>query len=495
MKKFIPKKVPIRIGHRFVAVLNKKDAHAFDLQPGDRVKLKNTSRVSEEITAMIDISENGEFKNGHIGLFSETYDELKVKRGDRIRISIMEKPKSIEYIKQKLDGKRLKANQIDEIIKDVIEDDLTEVELTYFVAATYFHGLSDQETAELTKAIVKHGTTLEFPDKVVVDKHCIGGVPGNRTTMVIIPTVGAAGLTMPKTSSRAITSPSGTADTMEVIANVTLEAKDLKRVVKKANAFIAWGGGVDIASADDHMIRVRHQLKIDPEGMLLASIMAKKFAVGSTHVLIDIPYGPQAKVSKKEGEHLKKRFEKIGKLLGMNTKVILTKAQQPIGNGIGPVLEVMDVMKVLKNEPDAPKDLKKKSAYMAGLILEMADKAEKGKGEEMALELIESGKAYEQMQKIIKAQGPTKYELRMAKNKTEILAPKSGKISKIDNKMISRIARIAGAPDDKQAGIYLHKKLNQKVKKGELMMTIYADSQERLDHIKELKLKSPISIR
>lgn len=492
---FSPIKIPIRTGHKFVAILNKHDAKIFDVMPGDRLKATN-KRSKQTITLQIDVSDNGEIKDKQIGLFAETWEELKTKRGDKIHLEIMETPLSIKYIKQKLDGEELNQKQIDEIVKDIIEDDLTDTELTYFVSASYLNKLNDQETAFLTKSIVKHGKTISFAKNYVMDKHCIGGVPGNRTTMIIIPIIAAAGLTMPKTSSRAITSPSGTADTMEVLANVTVPAPKLKQIAKKANGFIAWGGGVDIASADDKLIRVRHPLSLDPEGMLLASIMAKKFAVGSTHVLIDIPYGPQVKVKTIDrAKHLKKRFEKIGKLLGMKTKVILTTGEEPIGNGIGPSLEAIDVMKVLNQDPDRPKDLEEKAIYMAGLLLEMAKKSHKGRGKKLAKKLLKSKMALNQMQKIIKLQGKTKYKLQTGKFKTEIKATKSGKVSAIDNKLVSSIARIAGTPEDKYAGLYLHKKLGDRVKKGETLYTVYSSHKARLDQLEELKIKNPYTIK
>lgn len=491
---FIPKKIPIRTGHKYVIVLNKKNAHKYDLHPGDRLKAMN-KRNKEELTVIVDVSDNGDLAGNKLGVFAETYELLKIKRGDRIKLSILERPISIDFIKAKMDGATLTEKQLDEIVKDIIEDDLSDTEMTYFVAASYLNKLSDKETAYLTKAIVKHGKRIKFAKDKVMDKHCIGGVPGNRTTMVIIPIIAAAGLTMPKTSSRAITSPSGTADTMEVLSNVTIPAPKLKKIAKKAGAFIAWGGGVDIASADDQLIRVRHPLSLDPEGMLLASIMAKKFAVGSTHVLIDIPYGAQVKVkTKARAAKLKKRFEKIGKYLGMKVKVILTEGEEPIGQGIGPVLEAIDVMKVLRNEEDAPQDLREKSLEMAGILLEMAGAAKKRKGYKKAKILLDSGKALKKMEEIIKLQGPAKEKLTLGKYTLEYKSKKSGTVTKINNKLVSKIARIAGAPLDKQAGIYIHHKIGDKVKKGEALFTVYADSKARINQIEELRIKNPYKI-
>lgn len=483
----LPKLIKIKTGHKYIAVLDQETAHKLDLHPGDRVKLKNNSH---ELTALLDISEKT-FPKREIGLFAETYEKLNCVSGKKVDVTVAEKPPATALIRKKLDGQKLSNLEYDTIVKDIVEDDLSDIEMTYFVSGCYIHGLSDQETAALTRAIVKHGSRLSFgKNEIIMDKHCIGGVPGNRTTMVIIPIIAAFGLKMPKTSSRAITSPSGTADTMEVLANVRNEAPELRQIIKKVGGFITWGGGVDLAAADDNMIRVRHPLRLDPEGMLLASIMAKKHSVSANHVLIDIPYGPQVKVkTKKAAEHLKKRFLKIGKLLGMKVAVILSDGSQPIGNGIGPLLEAIDVMKVLKNEPGCPPLLKKKSLMMASILLELSGKVKKGQGVKKATEILESGQAYKKMQQIIEAQGKKPRLPKIGKFTYVVKAPKKGRVKHIHNKTIARIARVAGAPLAANAGIYLHKKLKAEVKKGDKLYTIYSANPERLKNSVEIVLQ------
>lgn len=492
--KLIPTKIPIKVGNKYIAVLNENNAHRLDLHPGDRIIVKNGSKG--EIRAMLEITENDEIRDTEIGLYTETWAKLKAKRGDRLTIKIAEKPISVIYIKEKLEGKTLDAKKIDEIIKDVVEEDLSDVEIAYFVSGCYIHGLSDKETVELTKAIVRNGGRLKFKKKIVLDKHCIGGVPGNRTTMIVVPIITSLGLTMPKTSSRAITSPSGTADTMEVITNVLNDSRRLQTIANKIGGFITWGGGVDLAAADDKMIKARHPLSLDPKGMLLASIMAKKHSVSSNHVLIDIPVGPQVKVkTMKAGKDLANDFKNIGKKLGMKVEVLISNGDQPIGYGIGPTLEAMDVLKTLNNEKDAPKDLLKKGTKMAGILLELCKKAKKGKGVKMAMEQIKNGKAYKQMMKIIKEQGPTNRKLRPGNFKKEVLAKKKGKVVGIQNKLLTHIARTAGAPKDPEAGVYLNKKLKDKVQKGELLYTIYADVKDRLKYTEEYGVDNVYTIK
>jgi thymidine phosphorylase len=477
-----PKKINIQVGNKYICLLNENMAHHLDLHAGDRVYIKNGDN---ETIAILDISP--QMKNGEIGLYNETWKKLKVIPGDkRVSAEIARKPESVLYIREKLDGKKLDAFKLNKIIKHVVNERLSDIEITYFVSGCYINGLDDEETVNLTEAIVNNGGRLKFNSKIILDKHCIGGVPGNRTTLITVPICAAAGLLVPKTSSRAITSPAGTADTMEVLANVTNDAKKLQQIANKIGAFISWGGGVDLASADDHMIQIRNPMSLDPQGMLLASILAKKHSVSATHVVIDIPYGPDVKVKNQmEAQPLKKRFEKIGKMLGMKIKVVLTDGKQPIGNGIGPILECLDVMKVLKNDPAAPQDLRKKSLFIAGTALELTGKAKPGKGIKMAEEILKSGKAFKKLEEIITAQGRTKTPLTPGKFTADIKAKNNGTVTYINNKMISHYARLAGAPINAGAGLFIHKFIGDKVKKGEALFTLYCENNGRLENTVE----------
>lgn len=476
-----PYKINIKTGGRFIAVLHEETAHKLDLHVGDRIDLRSDRT---EIIAMLDITSN-HFPKHKIGLFAEAFKALNLEPDDMIAIRASNKPKSLKYIREKLDGKKLSAEKINSIIKDIVNDGLTDVELTYFISGCYSHGLDDAETAALTKAIVKNGRKLEFKDKIVADKHCVGGVPGNRVTPILVSIMAASGVKMPKTSSRAITSPAGTADAVETVANVTINAHKLKKIADKTRGFMAWGGGVDLAAADDKMIRIRNPMSLDPEGMLLASIMAKKYSVSATHVLIDIPVGKTVKIgSYCQANHLKNRFLKIGKLLGIKMAVIITDGSQPIGNGIGPLLEMIDVIKVLKNAPDAPKDLREKSLLEARVLLELTGKAKKGQGFKIAKEILENGQALGKFNEIIEAQGRKRIR-KPAQFQLNVLAEKNGQICEINNKKIAHIARIAGAPKAATAGLFLRKKAGEKVLKGEALYTIYAASPERLKYALE----------
>ncbi|MBD3156630.1 thymidine phosphorylase [Candidatus Peregrinibacteria bacterium] len=493
MMSFKPKRIPIRVGHRYVAILNETSAEKLDVRASERIDLFVGKK---ELTAIVDITDNKELKDNQIGLFAETWDKLGVTSRNTIKVKVAPKPQADQHIKEKLEGERLTAKEMDIIVKDIVNDDLSDIEMTYFVAGCFTRGLSDRETADLTKAIVKHGGKLTFRHKIVMDKHCIGGVPGNRTTMLVVPMITALGYVMPKTSSRAITSPSGTADTMEVVANVKNDVDTLKKIAKKAGGFITWGGGVDLAAADDKLIRVRYPLKLDPQGMLLASIMAKKYSVSSNNVIIDIPMGDQGKVkTKKEANVLKKRFLRIAKLLGMKMKVVITSADQPVGYGIGPLFEVEDIMKILKNEPGAPEDLKKKSIMLVTELLYLTGKYKfKYQAKKEARAVLETGKAWKQFQKIVKAQGKKRLPKR-GEHTFVVKAKKAGTIKSIHNKLIANIARTAGAPQDKGAGIIIHKKIGDIIKKGEPLYTVYTENKTRITYVKKLQYRKAYTIK
>tara|TARA_Y100000034_G_scaffold39775_1_gene49032 strand:+ start:2045 stop:3517 length:1473 start_codon:yes stop_codon:yes gene_type:complete len=484
------KDVSFITGGPFVSIMNRKDAEEIDLHAGDRILIRKNGK---KIISVVDLAESYFVKRGEIGLFDEVLNYFRAKKGF-VNVKLAKRLKSLGYIKKKLEGKKLNKKEIFEIIKDVNSNNLNEVELTYFVSGCSSHGLSMGEIEDLTEAIVKAGQVLKLKRHPIVDKHCIGGVPGNRTTMVVVPILASLGITIPKTSSRAISSPAGTSDTMEALANVSFEVEDIKKIVQKTNGCMVWGGVVDLASADDKMIKVRNPLRLDPEGLLLASIMAKKKAVNASHVLIDIPLGKGAKIeSRKVALKLKRRFIEVSKELGIKIKVILTDGRQPIGNGVGPNLEARDVLSVLMEK--GPKDLRNKAIKMAVQILKMLNvKYPKKK----VLDSLSSGKAYDKMKEIIKSQKGKIFkpeQLKPGRFKKNIYSKRIGRVKRLDNKDVSKIARIAGAPTDKAAGIYLNKKVGDSVKKNELLFTIYAENKKRLNYAMELtKERNPYVI-
>ena len=272
------------------------------------------------------------------------------------------------------------------------------IELAAFLVSCSQAGLERDEVLHLTRAMAESGDSIDWGEPLVADKHCIGGIPGNRTSMLVVPIVASHGIFIPKTSSRAITSPAGTADTMEVLAEVELSPDQLNDIVRTERGCLAWGGRARLAPVDDILISVERPLSLDSPGQLVASILAKKIAAGATHLLIDIPMGPSAKVrSQVEALRLRKLFEFVGDRVGLHLEAMITDGTQPIGRGIGPVLEARDVMQVLKNDPDQPRDLREKALRLAARILEFDPDVRGGQGYTLARDILESGRALEKM--------------------------------------------------------------------------------------------------
>ena len=341
------------------------------------------------------------------------------------------------------------------------------------------------EISGLTKAMITSGKQLDWNKEIVVDKHCIGGLPGNRTTPIVVAIAAAYGLTMPKTSSRAITSPAGTADTMEVLTNVTLSGEEIKRVVEQEGGCLVWGGTAQLSPADDILIKVEKALDIDSEGQLIASVLSKKAAAGSTHVVIDIPVGETAKVrSEDAAQKLKEHMEAVGDAVGLKIKVVITDGSQPVGRGIGPNLEAVDVLSVLQNKEDAPQDLKERAILLAGHLLELSEKVKPEKGLEIAKELLESGKAYQKFEAICTAQGRFS-KTYVAPYQFEMHAPKRGTVKKINNRKIAKLAKLSGAPQSKSAGISMNVRLGDELEKGELVYILHAETNGELNYALE----------
>ncbi len=476
-----------------VAMLNERTAEKIGVHSKDRIIIKALS--GKQISTILDTVKELIMED-EIAVSSELKKILQVKNGQKVRITIAPFPRSTIHLREKLEGKKLNKENIFEIIKDIVNNSLSESEIALFISAMYKEGMDMQEKINLIKAILKYGNKISPKGKYVVDKHCIGGIAGNKTTPIIVSICASNGLIFPKTSSRAITSEAGTVDFMEAIAKVDFNTKELSEILQKTGAFIAWGGGLGMVPADSKIIRIEKILRIDPESQFLVSIMAKKLAVGSKYFIIDIPYGKEAKVSKKKALRLKRKFQELADYFNKEIKVILTKGTQPIGNGIGPILELKDVLNILNPKKQGPKDLEEKALILSGYLFEMTGKTKKGKGFSKAKEILYSGKAFDKFKEIVKAQkGSLNYQEKPVFKK-DIYSNQKGKIKEIYNKKIISLARITGCPYNKFSGIYLYFKKGDLVQKKDKILTIYSESKNRLDEaIKFYNFKKPIFIK
>jgi len=463
-------------------LLNRDDARTIGVLDGDRVELineekKTVAQAFVTTTATI-------LQQGTAGVYLVTNRRLQLEGGESLEVRAVGRPASIDFIKKKMDKGKLTMEETQAIVREIVDDTLSPGEISAYIVGTYINGLDMDEIEYLTRSTVATGEKLSFASHPIVDKHSIGGVPGNKITLLVVPIIVAAGLKCPKTSSRAITGAGGTADLMEAIAPVAFSADELQSMTEKVGGAIVWGGATNIAPADDKIILYEYPLKIDPHGQMLASVMAKKFAVGADLVVIDIPVGRHAKVTTvEEGRRLARDFMELGDRLGMRVECALTYGEAPIGRSIGVNLEVAEALRILKgeNEPDS---LIQKSAVIAGIALEMAGKVQAGEGTASALDLLTSGKADAMMQKIIEVQGGdpavTAEDLPPGDHAFTVNAPETGYVIEMNNRALITIARAAGAPHDHGAGIRLHKKQGQHVKKGDPIFTIHADRGWRL---------------
>ncbi|MBE0488031.1 MAG: thymidine phosphorylase family protein [Halomonas sp.] len=431
------------------------------------------------ILASLNVVDDSGIVDPHqLGLSEDAYGSLGVEEGHPVSVSQAEPPASIPALRRKLAGERLSRDDFRDIIRDIADLRYSKIELTAFVVACDRGELDREEVFYLSDAMGRVGRRLDWHEHPVVDKHCIGGIPGNRTSMLLVPIVAAHGLLCPKTSSRAITSPSGTADTMEVLANVDLPFDELGDIVRTHRGCLAWGGTSQLSPADDVLISVERPLSIDSPGQMVASILSKKVAAGSTHLLLDIPVGPHAKVrSMPEARQLRKLFEFVAGRMGLTLDVVITDGSQPVGRGIGPVLEARDVMQVLTNHPDAPMDLRLKALRLAGRMLEFDPDVRGGDGFGIARDILDSGRALEKMQAIIAAQGGKPFDPDappLAPHAFEVVAPEAGVVIGIDNLKLARIARLAGAPKATGAGVDLLARIGDRIEAGQPLYRVHA---------------------
>jgi AMP phosphorylase len=469
----------ITTGGSRIALLSEQSANLLGVHSSDRIKI---SFKNQEMIAIANIADY--FPPNRIGLYRETVAALGVKEADSVKVELAALPESLFNIRAKLHGERLLEKDIVAIVKDVVERHLSTVEIAAFLTALSIHGLSTGETEALSRAMISTGKTIDFGQGPILDKHSVGGIPGDKTSMLVVPIVAAAGFTIPKTSSRAITSPAGTADRVETLCPVNLSIKEIKEVVAKTNGCLVWGGSLELAPADDLFIQVEYPLGIDP--MLLPSILSKKKAIGATHVAIDIPTGMGAKIkTRTEAYTLASDFVDLGKRLGLNIQCALTYGEQPLGCGIGPALEAREALTTLMG--GGPSDLREKAVSLSSMLFEMVGVENP---REMAEEMINSGKAMKKMREIIEAQGgdPTvkPEDILVGQESVKVRSQKAGKVLWLSTDDIVRIAREAGAPKEKGAGVVLHSKLGSNVRKNGVLFEIYAERPSKLESALDL---------
>ena len=452
-------------------------AEGFEAQSRVQVTLRK-----RQLTATVHVVSSPVLEVHEAGLSQAAWTELGAQPGDGIDVTHAPLLESLSALRSKVYGHPLELADWRRVIDDVSAGRYSDLHLAALVTACAGDRINDAETVALTRAMVEAGTRLQWDSAQVLDKHCIGGLPGNRTTLIVVPIVAAAGLVIPKTSSRAITSPSGTADTMEALAPVTLSIEQMRRVVEREGGCIVWGGTARLSPADDVLIRVERPLDFDSDGQAVASILSKKLAAGATHVLIDIPIGSTAKVrTRAAADSLTRRLLVVAAALNLELAVETSDGSEPVGRGIGPALEARDVVAVLRGDADAPADLRARALTLAARILEFAPSIAPGSGRRIAEEILASGRAWQRFQRICEAQGGLR-EPRRARLTSVVAAAAPGVCVSIDNRRIARVAKLAGAPRSSAAGVDLHVHVGDRVASGQPLFAVHSDAVGELDY-------------
>ncbi|MCW4018227.1 MAG: AMP phosphorylase [Candidatus Bathyarchaeota archaeon] len=463
----------ITTGGKRIVILNDETAAMLGVHSSDRVKL---SYGGKKVIAIANLA--ADFPADRIWFYTEIAQALGVTGNENVDVQLAPMPESLGNVRAKLRGQRLRDHEITTIVKDVVEQHLSDIEISAFLTALKIYGLSMAENEALSRAMVETGMHMNFGEGTILDKHSIGGIPGDKTSMILVPIVAAAGFTIPKTSSRAITSPAGTADRVETLCPVNLEIGEIQRVVKKTGGCLVWGGALDLAPADDLFIRVEYPLGIDP--MLLPSIMSKKKAMGATHLVVDIPTGMGAKIkTPTEAYSLAADFVHLGNHLGINVHCALTFGEQPLGCGIGPALEAREALNTLMGK--GPVDVHDKAVSIAGMLFELVGKKN---GRQLAEEMLHTRKAECKMRQIIEAQGGNPNvkpeDIPVGPEHAEVRAKGKGRVLWIKTEGIVQVARAAGTPKEAGAGIMLHTKLGDAVAKGDVLFEVYAERASKL---------------
>lgn len=474
--------IDIQEGDSLTVLLNEHEAREHGINSMDKVALMYKGK---EIVVDVDLSHDF-IKPGEVWILIDVAQKYKIKAGETVAIAFTQNSSlSIEALKKWLKGIKLNEKETFAIMKDIATNRFTDILTTYYSALGFFNPSTDKELYIMAKAMAETGEMLHF-SWVVADKHCMWGVPGNETTMIMIPLLASLGIKMPKTFSKAITTPAATGECVSVLMDISFSKKQIEDLVKKQNTCLVWGGGLDLAPADEKLIKVAYPLSMQSYSRTVVSIMAKKYAMGVNHSLIDIPMGPTAKVpDMKTAKRLKARYKYVWKKLWMKVHVEITPAIEPIWAGIWAVLQVREVLRVLQQHELRPMDLQNKAVFLSAKIIELVGMAKGKAAEKLALETLKSGKARKKMQEIIRAQNGKNpqiqsEELELAAVKKEIKAEKNGKVKSIDMKVLNVVARTLGAPIDLKAGLYLHKKTGDVVKKWDIIYTLYASESPKI---------------
>ena len=473
-----------------IVVLNGEDALQMGVGTTDRVRIEGRRSA----VCIVTITDNPDMK-GRIAMPHNLLGRCTVAEGDEVDVSFSPMPESIRSVRKKINGGRLDAEEINSIVWDIFHGNLSEKEILAFVSAFNVKNSDIAEVAFLTRAMAATGHTVDLVTRPVFDFHSLGGVPGNKITPIVVSIVASEGLVIPKMSSRAISSACGTADFIDTFCDVEMDAGSLAKAIGRTGGVFACGNE-DYAPVGSMIINAERPLGIDPRPMMMASIMSKKVAVGTTHLLVDIPLGRTTKTPDLESARdFARDIRELGSILGIHVECAITRADQPLGRAIGPILEARECIEVLEGKECDPAVVDK-ACSVAGIILEMAGVPD---GRARALEILRSGQAHEKFLQIVRVQGGDpelrSEDLRPGRHIRDIHASRSGFVQFIDNRSIVAIAKAAGAPFDEESGIEMFFKVGDRVTEGDTLFRIYAENQSKLDRaVESARSRRPMAV-
>lgn len=484
------------LGEDFV-FLHPNDATMLELLPSSLLRI--TSKVTgQTVTGRVMVSANFVPKQGSVGIPKLFHNHFPADELVEVLPVHFEEGKGI--LTKMLHNQQLSDEEIKLFIEGITNHEVTSIQTSAFMLTQHFKSIDLKEVEVIAKAFADSGNKFEWKGPVY-DKHSIGGVPGNKVSLLIVPILAAAGLLVPKVSTKAITSASGTVDTMGLLTNVDFNPDELYEICSKTKGAIVSGERLKIAPTIDVIIeQAGYPLGIDPPSLILAGITSKKVAMGVDFLVLDVPVGKtnETKFNLSEGRAWGRTFVDLAQSLGMTAKIGLTYGSVPVGHTIGPALEAREGLSTLMDPKHAPNSLVEKSTALAGLVFEMAGMSNRGHGQSYALEILQSGKAYAKMRSIIEAQGGDPEikpeDIPLAPHSVDITAPANGWPVEIKNKALTAVARAAGAPVHPGAGVEILTK-KESVKKGEVIMRVYAHSDSAIDEVRAIIAKTqPIVI-
>ncbi|MCL6638753.1 MAG: pyrimidine-nucleoside phosphorylase [Firmicutes bacterium] len=407
-----------------------------------------------------------------------------------------------DIILKKREGLPLTEEEIKFVVDGYTGEVIPDYQVAALLMAVYFKGLNDRETADLTLAMASSGDRADLSaiPGIKVDKHSTGGV-GDKTTLVLIPLVAAAGVPVAKMSGRGLGHTGGTVDKLESIPgfNVVLEPGEFIEQIRRIGIAVVAQTG-HLAPADKKLYALRDvTATVDCIPLIASSVMSKKIAAGADAIVLDVKAGSGAFMRETESAfRLARAMVEIGSLVGRRTVALVTDMNQPLGCAVGNALEVEEAIQTLKGR--GPEDLREICLALGAVMLLLAGKASSlDEGRKKLSELLGSGRALDKFEEFVSAQGGdprvTQKDdlLPAARIKEDIAAPVAGYVQAIHAGQVGRAAMLLGAGREKKesqidlsVGIVLKKKAGDRVRAGESLAVLHANSPDRLAQVREI---------